>query len=156
MVVGESASDFFFEQSLLHQPVGGAGSRPGLTEGLPDREDVGLAWDVLPGSRGTLSRDVGTLRDGGWARTRLSECSEGFDMTTWTKRLLQGAGVSFLLLVLLGIFSSFAFGDREGAGPNAVWMVGTLLEVAIVAMLIGAGVVFLVGRVSRKASSDVP
>lgn len=71
-------------------------------------------------------------------------------MTTWTKRLLQGAGVSFLLIVLLGVFSYFAFGDREtGAGPNAVWMVGTLLEVAFVAMLIGAGISFLVGRFVR-------
>ena len=77
-------------------------------------------------------------------------------MTTWTKRLLQGAGVSFVLLVLLGIFSYFAFGDREtGAGPNTVWMVGTLLEVAIVALLFGAGIAFLVGRIAKKASADV-
>ena len=77
-------------------------------------------------------------------------------MTTWTKRLLQGAGVSFLMIVLLGTFSNFAFGDREtGTGPNAVWMIGTLLEFAVVAMLLGAGIAFLVGRVSRKASADV-
>jgi hypothetical protein len=77
-------------------------------------------------------------------------------MTTWTKRLLQGAGVSFLLLVLLGISSYLAFGDREtGTGPDTVWMVGTLLEFAVVAMVIGAGISFLVGRVSRKASADV-
>lgn len=38
MVVGESASGVFFEQSLLDKPVDGAGSRPGLTEGLPGRD----------------------------------------------------------------------------------------------------------------------
>jgi hypothetical protein len=77
-------------------------------------------------------------------------------MTTWTKLLLQGAGVSFLLFVLLGIVSYFAFGDQEtGAGPNAVWMVGTLLEFAVVAMLLGAGIAFLIGRTAKKASADV-
>lgn len=73
-------------------------------------------------------------------------------MTIWTKRLLQGAGVSFVLFVLLGIFSYFAFGDRvRGTGPDTVWLIGTLLEVAIVAMLLGAGIAFLVGRIAKRA-----
>ena len=76
-------------------------------------------------------------------------------MTIWTKRLLKGAGVSFLLVVLLGIVSKFAFGEETGTGPDTVWMISTFLEFAVVAMLIGAGISFLVGRVSRKASADV-
>jgi hypothetical protein len=71
-------------------------------------------------------------------------------MTTLTKRMLQGAGGCFLLAVLLGIFSHVAYGDREtGFGPNAVWMIGTFLEIAAVAMLIGAGISFLAGRFAR-------
>ena len=73
-------------------------------------------------------------------------------MTTWTKRLLQGAGGCFVLSVLLVIVSHLAFGDSEtGAGPNAIWMIGTLLEIATVGLLIGAGISFLVGRVAKKA-----
>lgn len=72
-------------------------------------------------------------------------------MTTWTKRLLLGAGGCFVLIVLLGIVSNIAFGDVAGTGAETMWIVGTLLEIATVGLLLGAGISFLVGRVAKKA-----
>ena len=126
----------------------------GLATHRPERDRLldmwaGRAWDTLPESGGTLSRDGGTSPGGRWARTRPSECSEGIDMTTWTKRLLQGAGGCFVLIVLLGIVSNIAFGDVAGTGAETMWIVGTLLEIATVGLLLGAGLSFLVGRVAK-------
>lgn len=70
-------------------------------------------------------------------------------MTTWTKRLLQGAGVCFLVLVVLQVGGWILDGDRETS--NTQWMIGTLLEIATVGLLLGAGISFLVGRVAKKA-----
>ena len=44
MVVRQSAGGIFFDQSLVHQPVDGAGSCPGLTELLPDRDQLRMAF----------------------------------------------------------------------------------------------------------------
>ena len=56
-----------------------------------------------------------------------------------------------MLIVLLGIVSNIAFGDVAGTGAETMWIVGTLLEIATVGLLLGAGISFLVGRVAKKA-----